>query len=72
MRAVLPVPVVAGVGVVIAVGGALMAVFPTKVNRRRIRLWGQIESSDGYIRLLGVVFAMFAVMFAAVSLILGR
>jgi hypothetical protein len=70
MRAVLWVPFF--VGVTIAVLGALMAVFATEVNRRRMRLWGQTESSDGYIRLLGVAIAIFGVIVAALSPILGR
>ncbi len=62
MKASISVEVIAGIVLAaIAAMGILMVTFPHQANRRRMRLRGQTEASDSYVRALGAVFAAFAI-----------
>jgi hypothetical protein len=52
-----------------AVIGALIAVFPRQANHLRVKLPGQLEGSDWYIRALGVVVAAIAIGLGLVVII---
>ena len=52
--------------------GILMAAFPREVNRRRMRLLGQTEGADLYIRAVGIVVTLLAGILAALVVGSGK
>jgi hypothetical protein len=50
----------------------LMALFPQATNRARMKLPGQGESPDWYIRLLGIVIGGFAFVLAGLIVFLAK
>lgn len=56
----------------VAALGVAVAVFPTDANRLRMRLPLQLDSPDEYIRAIGTVFAVMAIVFAVVIGALAR
>jgi hypothetical protein len=52
--------------------GAVMALRPHQANVMRMRLPGQEDSPDWYIRLLGVVFGLFSLSVAVVLVFVAK
>ena len=65
---------VAGIGILVifAVLGGLMALFPRESNRLRLKIPGQLEGSDWYLRLLGVAISGFAIACAVLIILFAK
>ena len=64
--------VFAGVPLVVAVLATWVALNASRANRWRMRLPGQLEGPDWYIRVLAILIAAFTFTMAVLVLIFGK